>query len=110
VTTVVIAAITLIQNDIVLVTAISVLGFALFAVRPVVHSWMMDLAPPGLSGSATSLMFGTQALLSAVVPPIGGIIADTHGLTAVFYLLAASMLVANFLVYLLPHQELRRGD
>jgi MFS family permease len=110
VTTIVIAAITLIQNDVVLVAAVSVLGFALFAVRPVVHSWMMDLAPASLSGSATSLMFGTQALLSATVPPLGGLIADAYGLPAVFYLLAASMLVANFLVYLLPHQELRRGE
>ena len=108
VTTVVIAAITLIQNDVVLVVAVSILGFALFAVRPVVHSWMMDLAPANLSGSATSLMFGTQALLSAAVPPIGGLIADAHGLPSVFYLLAASMLVANLLVYVLPHQEPRR--
>ena len=107
VTTIVIAAITLIHNDIVLVAAVSVLGFALFAVRPVVHSWMMDLAPSSLSGSATSLLFGTQALLSALVPPIGGLIADAHGLSAVFYMLAATMLVANFIVYLLPHQELR---
>jgi sugar phosphate permease len=110
VTTVVIAAITLIQNDVVLVAAVSVLGFALFAVRPVVHSWMMDLAPASLSGSATSLMFGTQALLSAAVPPIGGLIADAYGLSAVFYLLAASMLVANLLVYRLPHQEPRHED
>jgi MFS family permease len=110
VTTIVIASITLIQNDVTLVVAVSVLGFALFAVRPVVHSWMMDLVPASLSGSATSLMFGTQALLSAAVPPIGGLIADAYGLSAVFYLLAGTMLVANFLVYLLPHQELQRGE
>ena len=91
-----------------LVATISVLGFALFAVRPVIHSWMMDLVPASLSGSATSLLFGTQALLSATVPPIGGLIADAYGLSAVFYLLAGTMLVANFLVFLLPHQEGRR--
>ena len=104
VTTLVILAITLVRNDVVLVAAVSVLGFALFAVRPVVHSWMMDIVPPNLSGSATSLLFGTQALLSAAVPPIGGAIADAHGLPAVFYFLAGAMLVANFLVYLLPHE------
>jgi sugar phosphate permease len=108
VTTVVIAALTLIQDDVVVVVAVSVLGFALFAVRPVIHSWMMDLAPANLAGSATSLMFGTQALLSAAVPPIGGLIADVYGLTAVFYLLAATMLIANLLVYLLPHQDAAR--
>ena len=110
VTTIVIAAITLIHNDVVLVATISVLGFALFAVRPVIHSWMMDLVPTSLSGSATSLLFGTQALLSATVPPIGGLIADAYGLSAVFYLLAGTMLVANFLVFLLPHQEGRRQE
>ena len=108
VTTIVIAAITLISNEVALVATISVLGFALFAVRPVIHSWMMDLVPASLSGSATSLLFGTQALLSATVPPIGGLIADAYGLSAVFYLLAGTMLVANFLVFLLPHQEGRR--
>jgi len=110
VTTVVIAAITLIQNDITLVVAVSVLGFALFAVRPVVHSWMMDLVPASLSGSATSLLFGTQSLLSAAVPPVGGLIADAYGLSAVFYFLAGTMLVANFLVYLLPHQDPRQAQ
>lgn len=104
VTTVVIASITLIDSDVLLVAAVSVLGFALFAVRPVVHSWMMDLVPPNLSGSATSLLFGTQSLLSAAVPPIGGMIADAHGLPAVFYFLAGAMLVANILVYLLPNE------
>lgn len=110
VTTIVIAAITLIHNDVALVATVSVLGFALFAVRPVIHSWMMDLVPASLSGSATSLLFGTQALLSAVVLPIGGLIADAYGLTAVFYLLAGTMLIANFLVFLLPRQERRRGE
>jgi MFS family permease len=110
VTTVVIAAIALIQNDLTLVAAVSVLGFALFAVRPVIHSWMMDLVPASLSGSATSLLFGTQSLLSAAVPPIGGLIADAYGLPAVFYFLAGTMLVANCLVYLLPHQDVRPGE
>ena len=105
VTTLVVAAITLIQKDIVLVAAVSILGFALFAVRPVIHSWMMDLVPANLSGSATSLLFGTQSLLSIAVPPIGGIIADKYGLSAVFYFLAATMLVANLLVYLLPRED-----
>jgi predicted MFS family arabinose efflux permease len=71
---------------------------------------MMDLVPTKLSGSATSLLFGTQSLLSAAVPPIGGLIADAYGLPAVFYFLAGTMLVANFLVYLLPHQDLRREE
>lgn len=101
-TTVVIACLTLVRNDALFVAGVSLLGFALFAVRPVVHSWLMDLTPPSLSGSAISLMFGTQAGLSTLVPLVGGMIADAWGLTVVFYMLAAIMLVANVMVYLLP--------
>ncbi len=102
VTTLVIALLTLIDNDVLFVAGVSLLGFALFAVRPVVHSWMMDMAPKELAGSATSLMFGTQSLFSILMPLIGGVIADTYGLAAVFYMLAFTVLVANSIVYLLP--------
>ena len=104
-TTVVILGLTVIQNEVLFIFGVSLLGFALFAVRPVVHSWMLDITPTRWSGSATSLMFGTQAILSASVPVIGGIIADYHGLAAVFYLLAGTMLIANVLVYLLPGEN-----
>jgi len=102
VTTVIIAVLTLINNDVLFVAGVSLLGFALFAVRPVVHSWMMDMAPRELAGSATSLMFGTQSLFSVIMPVIGGLIADRFGLAAVFYMLAFTVLVANSIVYLLP--------
>lgn len=104
-TTLAIVALTLIQHELLFIAGVSLLGFALFAVRPVVHSWLLDLTPPRLAGSATSVMFGTQAVLSAAVPVIGGFIADSYGLAAVFYLLAATMVVANVLVYLLPGES-----
>ncbi len=102
VTTVVIAALTLLGGGVIYVAGIALLGFALFAVRPVVHAWMLDLTPPALGGSATSLMFGTQAALSTAAPVLGGIVADRWGLPAVFYLLAALMLAANIVAALLP--------
>ncbi len=107
-TTVTIVALTLIQHELLFIAGVSVLGFALFAVRPVVHSWLLDLTPPRLSGSATSMMFGTQAVLSAAVPVIGGVIADGYGLAVVFYLLAGTMIIANVLVYLLPGETAAR--
>jgi len=103
VTTALIALLTFIQNDVLFIAGVAFLGFAMYAVRPVLHSWMMDLAPRQLSGSATSVMFGVQALFTAVVLAGGGAMADAWGLTVVFYLLAACMLVANVLVYFLPH-------
>ena len=105
VSSVVIAVLTLIGSEALFVAAVAVLGFALFAVRPVIHSWLMDLTPGHLAGTATSLLFGMQSALSVLVPTVGGIIADSWGLSAVFYLLAGIMLLANGLVYLLSHHE-----
>ena len=84
------------------VAGISLLGFFLFSIRPVVQSWMMDMVPPGFAGSATSLMFGTQAILGALAPIVGGLIADHYGLVTVFYYLAGLMLFANILVVMIP--------
>ncbi|MDD9878213.1 MAG: MFS transporter [Magnetovibrio sp.] len=100
--TIVIVALTVIQNEAAFVAGVALLGFVLYAVRPVVHSWMMDLTPPEVSGSATSLMFGTQGVFKMGLPVLGGFIADTWGLAAVFYLLAATMLSANLVAGLLP--------
>lgn len=104
-TTVLIVALTFVSSTTVYIAGISVLGFVLYAVRPVIHSWMMDLAPPDIRGSATSALFGTQAALSIAVPVVGGAVADTWGLTEVFYLIAAVMLVANAMVVFLRSPE-----
>ena len=81
------------------------MGLTLYAVRPVFHSWLMDMVPAEMGGSAASVMFGTQAFLASLTPLIGGVIADTWGLTEVFYFLAALMLLANLIVVVLPRVE-----
>ena len=103
-TTIAIIGITFVSNDILFIVGVSLLGFVLFAVRPVMQGWMMDLTPPNLGGSATSVMFGMQALFGAAVPVLGGIVADTWGLIEVFYMLAGFMLIANVMMFTL------RGD
>ncbi|UCH73886.1 MAG: MFS transporter [Rhodospirillales bacterium] len=100
--TVIIAVLTLLGGGPAYVAGVAMLGFALYAIRPVVHSWMMDLTPAEMGGSATSLMFGTQAALSTIAPVLGGLVADAWGLPAVFYLLAAIMLAANVAAVMLP--------
>lgn len=94
-TTILIIALTFVTNDFAYIAGVSVLGLTLYAVRPVVQSWMLDLTPDRLGGSATSLMFGMQSGLAIIMPIIGGIIADAYGLKAVFYFIAAAMLAAN---------------
>jgi predicted MFS family arabinose efflux permease len=103
--TVLIVVLTIIRNDILFIAGVSVLGFVMYATRPVIHSWMMDLAPAKVAASATSVMFGVQAMFVAVMVTAGGAAADRWGLGVVFYLLAASMLIANVLVYLMPGHE-----
>ena len=103
--TAVIIALTFIESPFVFVGGVAVLGFFLYAARPVMHSWMMDMAPSNMGGSATSLMFGFQSLLIIPIPVVGGLIADNYGLLPVFYCLAASMLVANVLTLLVPKSE-----
>ncbi len=100
--TVVIVSLGALGNMAIFIVGIAILGFVLFAVRPVIHSWLMDLTPVNLGGSATSLMFGSQALLATAAPIIGGLIADRWGLGAVFYFLAGGLLAANLALVFLP--------
>ena len=101
-TTVIIAGLTLLGGGLPYIAGVALLGFTLYSIRPVVHSWMMDLTPPQLGGSAMGLMFGTQAALSMAAPVLGGLVADRWGLPSVFYLLAALMLAANLAAVALP--------
>ncbi|RED54202.1 MFS transporter [Aestuariispira insulae] len=107
--TLVLAGLSFVESGPVFVAGISVLGFALFAIRPVVHSWLMDIAPSHMGGSATSLMFGVQSLLAMIAPVAGGWLADQYGLIAAFYFLGAGMLVANAMVFALPKQDSVKG-
>lgn len=104
-TTVVLIGLTFVENSAVYVAGVSVLGFALFAIRPVVHSWLMDMTPANMGGSATSLMFGLQSLFAMVAPILGGWLADRYGLPAAFYLLSVAMLLANAVVIFLPKPQ-----
>ncbi len=100
--TIAIVCLTLISDAVVFVCGITVLGFALYAIRPVTQAWMMDLAPMGHGASAASVMFAMQSAWTPVLVVTSGFIADKYGLIYVFYLVAASMLMANIVAYFLP--------
>ena len=102
--TVIICSLGFLGGGALFIAGISLLGFALFAIRPVIQSWMMDLIQPSMTGSATSLMFGTQSIFNISIPLVGGVVADTYGLTAVFYLLGVTMLLSNAVVFFLPRE------
>ncbi len=104
-TSVIIAGLTFITSIPLYVAGVAFLGFFMYALRPVIHGWMMDMAPKELGGSVTSLVFGAQSSLAALMPLIGGALADRFGLVAVFYFLALSVLVANVLTLFVPKEE-----
>ncbi|HTS91023.1 MAG TPA: MFS transporter [Stellaceae bacterium] len=104
-TTVLVIGLTFLGSGPLYVFGVAVLGFVMYAMRPVIHSWLMDRSPPELAASMTSAMFGVQAAFSAVMPLIGGALADAYGLVAVFYFLGASVLVANLLALSVPKTE-----
>jgi MFS family permease len=87
---------------------VSVLGFFLFAVRAVLQAWLLDATPPALGGSAIGLLFASQAFGQAVGPVSAGIVADHYGLMGAFYFLAATIVIANFLVFVTPASLMKR--
>ena len=84
---------------------IAVLGFVLYALRPVLQAWLLESTPKNMGGSSIGILFGAQSLGSSIAPLIGGVIADRFGLGATFYFLAATIVCANLLIVLMPKTE-----
>ena len=99
--TLVIAFLAIAGSQILFVSGIAFLGFVLYGVRPVVHSWVLDLTSKTMGGTAISLVFGTQSLFSIGIPVLSGMVADLFGLQRVFWLLAGLILVSNLIAFLL---------
>jgi MFS family permease len=89
-------------GSILFVYLIAVLGFFLYAARPIMQAWMLEATPPNMGGTAIGLMFGMQSGAQAIAPILGGIVADRYGLMAAFYLLAATIILANIMVLWIP--------
>ena len=81
---------------------IAVLGFVLYALRPVLQAWLLESTPKNMGGSSIGILFGAQSLGAAIAPLIGGVIADRYGLGATFYFLAGTIVCANLLIMLMP--------
>jgi MFS transporter, FSR family, fosmidomycin resistance protein len=81
---------------------IALLGFSLYAIRPVIQAWTLETTPANMGGSAIGLLFGAQALGSSVAPLLGGLIADRWGLSATFYFLAFTIVCANLFILAMP--------
>jgi MFS family permease len=89
------------------VVFIAVLGFFLYAIRPVIQAWLLETTPKNMGGSSIGILFGAQSLGAAVAPLLGGVIADRWGLFATFYFLAGTIVCANLFILLMPRGDTR---
>lgn len=102
---VVIAGMALAGTSVLFVVFIALVGFFLYAMRPVVQAWAIESTPKHLAGTGVGLQFGIQAIGASIAPAIFGMIADAHGIFAAFYFLAGTILCANFLIFFMPNGE-----
>ncbi len=91
----------------VFIALIAVLGFFLYATRPVIQAWLLDSTPKNMGGSSIGVLFGAQAVGASLGPLIGGMVADRYGLLATFYFLAGTIVIANLLVFWIPKVDVR---
>ncbi|HET7765595.1 MAG TPA: MFS transporter [Burkholderiales bacterium] len=84
---------------------VTVLGFFLYAIRPVLQAWLLESTPKNMGGTSIGVLFGAQALGSSVGPLLGGLVADRYGLNAAFYFLAGTIVAANLFIFLMPKAE-----
>ncbi len=81
---------------------VAVLGFFLYAVRPVMQAWLLETTPRNMGGTSIGVLFGAQALGSSIGPLLGGLVADGFGLTATFHFLAGTIVLANLFILFMP--------
>jgi MFS family permease len=84
---------------------VAVLGFFLYAIRPVMQAWLLETTPKNMGGTSIGILFGAQSLGSSIAPLLAGLIADRFGLLAVFWFLAGTIIVANLFILWMPKVE-----
>jgi FSR family fosmidomycin resistance protein-like MFS transporter len=107
-TGVVLAAMAFVGKTPLFVFFVAILGFFLFAIRPVLQAWLLDATPKNLGGTAIGAMFGIQSIGSFIGPAICGAIAVKWGILSAFWFLAASIIVANMLVFFMPKEAFEK--
>ena len=101
-TAVVLLAMALSGGSLLFVALVAVLGFFLYALRPVIQAWLLEATPKNMGGSSIGILFGAQALGAAAGPFLAGMVADRQGLISTFYFLAATIVIANLFVIFIP--------
>jgi MFS family permease len=101
----VLAMMALAGGSLLFIALVALLGFFLYATRPVIQAWLLEATPRNMGGSSIGVLFGAQAIGGAIGPLLGGVVADRYGLLATFYFLAATILIANLFVLWVPRSS-----
>ena len=89
-------------KSVLFVVFIALVGFFLYAMRPVLQAWAVEATPRDLAGSGVGLQFGIQHIGASIAPTVFGMIADASDIYTAFYFLAATILFANVLIVFMP--------
>ena len=106
-TGVMIAAMVLAGKSLLFVVFVALIGFFLYAMRPVLQAWAVESTPKHLAGSGVGLQFGITAVGASLSPALFGIIADTYDISTAFYFLAVTIIASNVLVFFMPNEASR---
>jgi FSR family fosmidomycin resistance protein-like MFS transporter len=89
---------------------VAVLGFFLYAIRPVMQAWILETTPKNMGGTSIGILFGAQALGASIAPLLAGLIADRAGLAATFWFLAATIVIANLFILGMPKESFAKAS
>lgn len=81
---------------------VALVGFFLYAMRPVMQAWAVENTPQRLAGTGVGLQFTILAIGGSIAPATFGLIADTWDVYTAFYFLAGTIIAANLLVVFVP--------
>jgi MFS family permease len=82
---------------------VALVGFFLYAMRPVMQAWAVENTPKRLAGTGVGLQFTILSIGGSIGPAIFGVVADTWNVYMAFYFLAGTIIAANLLVFFVPH-------
>jgi MFS family permease len=104
-----IAGMALAGDSVLFVLFVALVGFFLYAVRPVLQAWAVECTPKHLAGSGVGLQFGVTAVGASIAPAIFGMIADAYSLYTGFLFLAGTIILANLLIVFMPNGAAARA-
>ena len=90
------------RSGIPFLSALVLLGFFLFSMRPVIFAHALDVTPRDVGSTTTSFLFAMNTAFSAISPVIAGMIADRAGLVYAFYFSGGLVLIAFLTTIFIP--------